>query len=126
MVQRQNLPALLSNCFLRANSSTGFAKLLHGDKPVTLGGGLTLAVGLTYKAQPPSVFINPKTLKKQALGTYITFMPGVAPLSGESRKIVSPPGPAAKIIPSETPNRIFRGARFATITVRRPSSSSAL
>ena len=31
-----------------------------------------------------------------------------------------PPGPAARIIPSDTPNRILRGARLATTTTCRP------
>ena len=37
-----------------------------------------------------------------------------APSSGDSRKMSSPPGPAASTIPSDTPKRILRGARLAT------------
>lgn len=54
---------------------------------------------------------------------YLTCIPGCAPLSGLSRKISFPPGPAAITMPSETPKRILRGARLATIMVKRPSSS---
>ena len=45
-------------------------------------------------------------------------MPGVAPLSGLRRKMSFPPGPAASTMPSETPKRIFRGARFASSTTK--------
>jgi len=54
---------------------------------------------------------------------YFTCMPGCAPESGLSKKISLPPGPAAITIPSETPKRILRGARLATMMVSRPSSS---
>jgi len=57
-------------------------------------------------------------------GAYFTFMPGSAPASGLSKKRSRPPGPAASTMPSETPKRILRGARLATITVRRPTSPS--
>src|SRR5690606_38449672 len=53
---------------------------------------------------------------------YFTFIPGVAPASGDSRKISFPPGPAASTMPSDTPKRILRGLRFASTTVRRPVS----
>src|SRR5699024_137340 len=53
-----------------------------------------------------------------------TSIPGSAPLSGLSRKMSWPPGPAARIIPSEMPNFILRGARLATTTTSLPSSSS--
>ena len=52
-----------------------------------------------------------------------TTMPGSAPLSGDSRKMSRPPGPAARTMPSEVPKRILRGARLATTTVRRPTSA---
>lgn len=55
---------------------------------------------------------------------YFTCIPGTAPLSGESRKISFPPGPAASTMPCESPKRIFRGARFATTTTSRPTSDS--
>ena len=57
---------------------------------------------------------------------YLTRIPGLAPLSGESTKRSSPPGPAASTMPSERPKRIFLGAKFATITVCRPTKSSGL
>ena len=53
---------------------------------------------------------------------HFTFMPGVAPASGERMKISCPPGPAASTMPSDMPKRILRGARLATTTVRRPTS----
>ena len=55
---------------------------------------------------------------------YLTCMPGSAPLSGASRKMSVPPGPAASTMPSEVPKRILRGARFATTTVSRPMRSA--
>lgn len=55
---------------------------------------------------------------------YFTFMPGFAPASGDSRKMSCPPGPAARTMPSLTPNFILRGARLATIRVKRPTSCS--
>jgi hypothetical protein len=51
-------------------------------------------------------------------------MPGVAPLSGDNTKMSFPPGPAANIMPSEVPNRILRGSKFATTTMSRPTSDS--
>ena len=57
-------------------------------------------------------------------GNHLTFMPGLAPASGVRMKISSPPGPAASTMPSDTPKRILRGARFATITVSLPTRSS--
>ena len=53
---------------------------------------------------------------------YFTFMPGSAPLSGATRKMSLPPGPAASTMPSDTPKRILRGARLATTTTWRPTS----
>ena len=56
---------------------------------------------------------------------YLTRIPGRAPASGASRKIpgVRPSlSEAARTIPSERPNFIFRGARLATMTVIRPTS----
>ena len=55
---------------------------------------------------------------------YFTRMPASAPESGCKTHKSLPPGPAASTMPSETPKRIFRGARLATTTVSLPSSSS--
>ncbi len=57
---------------------------------------------------------------------HLTRIPGSAPSSGDSTQRSLPPGPAAKTIPSDTPNRIMRGARLATITVSLPSSCSGV
>ena len=43
---------------------------------------------------------------------YFTFMPGSAPLSGDSKKMSEPPGPAASTMPSDTPKRIFAGGKI--------------
>ena len=53
-------------------------------------------------------------------------MPDSAPSSGVSMNRSDPPGPAASTIPLDTPKRILRGFRLATITVRRPIRSSGL
>ena len=55
------------------------------------------------------------------MARYFTFIPGVAPASGDSRKMSFPPGPAASTMPSEMPKRILRGLRFASTSVRRPT-----
>ena len=56
-------------------------------------------------------------------GRHFTRMPGTAPASDVMRKMPGPWSPlAARIMPSLMPNFILRGARFATITVKRPSS----
>ena len=55
---------------------------------------------------------------------HLTRIPGCAPASGESRKMPGPSPDAASTMPSETPNFILRGARFATIGVSRPIRSS--
>ncbi len=55
---------------------------------------------------------------------HFTFIPGIAPSSGLKIYRSLPPGPAARTMPSETPKRILRGARLATITVYLPSRSS--
>jgi hypothetical protein len=47
---------------------------------------------------------------------HLTTDPGSAPLSGATTKSAPSGLPAARIMPSETPNRILRGARLATIT----------
>jgi hypothetical protein len=47
-------------------------------------------------------------------------MPAFAPESGFNSQISLSPGPAARIIPSETPNFILRGFKFATMTVNLP------
>ena len=57
---------------------------------------------------------------------HLTRMPGCAPESGARRKMPGPSPDAASTIPSDKPNFILRGVRFATIGVRRPISSSGL
>ena len=57
-------------------------------------------------------------------GGYFTRIPGRAPSCGSRINRSLPPGPAAKTIPSDRPKRIFRGAKFATITVCLPIKSS--
>ncbi len=57
---------------------------------------------------------------------YLTRIPGFAPSSGVNTKRSLPPAPAASTMPSETPKRIFRGARFAIMTVMRPFNCSGL
>lgn len=54
---------------------------------------------------------------------HLTRMPGRAPSSGPMSQISDDPGPAASTIPSEVPNRIFRGLRLATTTVSRLTRS---
>ena len=56
--------------------------------------------------------------------THLTRIPGCAPLSGASRKMPGPSPDAASTMPSDRPNFILRGARLATIGVRRPTSSA--
>ena len=56
----------------------------------------------------------------------VTRIPGLAPECGSISQISLPPGPAAKIIPSEMPNFILRGRKFATTTVSIPIISSGL
>ena len=58
----------------------------------------------------------------QGAGVYFTRIPGWAPVSGE-RSNSLPPGPAASTMPSDIPNFILRGARFATTTVNLPRVS---
>ena len=41
--------------------------------------------------------------------------------SADSAKMSFPPGPAANIIPSEVPKRIFLVSKFSTTTTRRPT-----
>jgi hypothetical protein len=53
---------------------------------------------------------------------HFTFIPGCAPLSGDNRKIPAPSPLAASTMPWDSPKRILRGCRFATMTVRRPTS----
>ena len=53
----------------------------------------------------------------------VILIPGVAPESGDSRNRPGASPLAANTMPSETPNFILRGARLATITVRRPLSA---
>src|SRR2546421_2990040 len=59
-----------------------------------------------------------------ALQFQVILIPGVAPASGERRNSPGVSPPAASTIPSETPNFILRGARFATMTVSRPFSAA--
>jgi len=56
--------------------------------------------------------------------SYLILIPGSAPASGLRIKRSLPPGPAARTMPSERPKRILRGARLATMTVYRPTSSA--
>src|SRR5579871_1807067 len=44
----------------------------------------------------------------------VTLIPGAAPVSGDSRYSPSPVPLAHSTMPSDTPNFILRGARFAT------------
>lgn len=55
-------------------------------------------------------------------GDYLTRMPGCAPTSGD--RMNGPPRSslAASTMPSDMPNFILRGAKLATITVKRPTS----
>ncbi len=55
---------------------------------------------------------------------YLIRIPGWAPSWGSRIQRSWPPGPAASTMPSDTPNFILRGARFATMTVSLPSSCS--
>gem|GEM_PF-6991058 len=55
---------------------------------------------------------------------HFTFIPGRAPLSGDRMKSPGASPEAASTMPSLMPNFILRGARLATITVRRPTSAS--
>jgi len=54
----------------------------------------------------------------------LTLMPGVAPESADNRNTPGLSPLAASTMPSDIPNFIFRGARLATITVRRPFSAA--
>lgn len=58
--------------------------------------------------------------------TQCTRCPGSAPSSTVSKNTSLPPGPDARIIPSLIPNFIFRGARFAANTTRRPTNCSGV
>lgn len=53
-----------------------------------------------------------------------TVAPGFAPWSASSRNRSLPPSPADRIMPSDRPKRILRGARLAMNTTLRPSSLS--
>ena len=53
---------------------------------------------------------------------YLTRMPGWAPESGDRMNRPGASPLAASTMPSDMPNFILRGARFATITVSRPTS----
>jgi hypothetical protein len=44
------------------------------------------------------------------VGSYLIGIPAAAPLSASSRNNWSPPDPADRIMPSDTPKRILRGA----------------
>ena len=53
----------------------------------------------------------------------VTFIPGSAPLSGDSRNTSGPSSPLAhNTMPCETPKRILRGSRLAIMTTWRPMS----
>ena len=62
--------------------------------------------------------------RRESAGSYLTFIPGSAPLSGLSMKMPGFSPDAASTMPSESPNFILRGARLATITVSRPTSAA--
>lgn len=53
-----------------------------------------------------------------------TRSPGLAPGSGANTNTSFEPGPAARTMPSLTPNFMLRGARLATTTIRRPTRAS--
>ena len=53
-----------------------------------------------------------------------TVAPGLAPWSASSRNRSLPPSPAERIMPSDRPKRILRGARLAMNTTLRPTSFS--
>ncbi len=55
---------------------------------------------------------------------HFTFIPGLAPLSGDRMKSPGASPEAASTMPSLMPNFILRGARLATITVSRPTRAS--
>jgi hypothetical protein len=55
---------------------------------------------------------------------YLTRMPGCAPLSRSSRNTPEPSLLAASTMPCDSPKRILRGARLATITTMRPFNCS--
>ena len=63
----------------------------------------------------------PSCQARSRCSCHLTRMPGVAPESADSANISLPPGPAANIMPSEIPKRIFRGSKFATTTMSRPT-----
>ena len=58
-------------------------------------------------------------------GAHRIFMPGCAPSSSVSNHVPSS-SPAARIMPSDVPKRIWRGSRLATITISRPFNCSGV
>lgn len=58
-------------------------------------------------------------------GAHRIFMPGCAPSSSVNSHVPSS-SPAARIMPSEVPKRIWRGSRLATITTMRPFNCSGV
>ncbi len=80
-------------------------------------------IGTIERPPGPSLAAAHRDRDGDAAPVHRTRMPGRAPSSTPSSQISRPPGPAASTIPSETPKRIFRGARLATTTTRRPASA---
>ena len=121
LVER-SLSALLIDSFTEL--STDFVDRLKSLNPVVRLGCL---VKVILELQTPDCCVaasNGLCFRPLPLAlAYLTRIPGCAPESGDSRKM---PGAlpvvseAAKTMPSDIPNFILRGARLATITVRRP------
>ena len=118
----RSLSALLIDSFTEL--STDFVDRLKSLNPVVRLGCL---VKVILELQTPDCCVaasNGLCFQPLPLAlAYLTRIPGCAPESGDSRKM---PGAlpvvseAAKTMPSDIPNFILRGARLATITVRRP------
>jgi hypothetical protein len=79
-------------------------------------------------ARYPTPCTRPWTMRCFVIFTlreyYFTRIPGCAPSSGPSRKMPGPSPLAASTMPCDSPKRILRGCRLATITVSRPLSFS--
>ena len=105
----------LNSCLSCSCSATGFLEYSTMSRKSTLQTSVRLELSITD--------LRPNAARRPRR-RYFTRMPGCAPASGETRKISGPSPEAASTMPSETPNFIFRGARFATTTVSRPSSFS--
>ena len=88
----------------------------------------TLSETIAFSAEAQEGILTdlymPKNIKNVYF--YLIFIPGFAPSSVDNKNIWSPPGPAANIMPSDVPNFIFLGARFAATTTLLPTKSSTL